>query len=153
YSPILAPAANTGQTIHDFNNVPIEVNPFSATSYANVPLIVPVIPAGSQGVLAFSLTPPPDVHGDSTYSYYASLGDPYGQGDTGAPSSAVVTDLVNGAKSYAETNLGVSISPQVLSQMTTYATAQLNQDLSDGEQALLISAQGGSIFFSTSQLS
>jgi len=152
-SSVLAPPATAGQVIHDFADVHVEVAPYSTTSFTNVPLLVPVIPAGSQGVLMFSITPPPGTHGGATYTYSAYLGDPYGQGSDGSASASVVADLVSGAQTFAETFLGVKLSSQNLASMTAYATAQLAQELSEGKEALLESAQGEPIFFSTAQLS
>ena len=151
-SPVLTPPAKSGQVLHDFTYVPIEVSPYSTSGDTNVPLLVPVIPAGSQGVLTFSLTPPSGLHGASNYTFMANLGDPDSMASDGSPTAAAVSNLVSGAQSYAQTNLGVKLSQANLADVTTYATAQLQQVVSLGKQSLLESAQGESIFFSTPQL-
>jgi CSLREA domain-containing protein len=152
-SPVLPPPPATGQAITDWTNVPVEVGPYSTTGTTNVPLLVPVIPAGSQGVLRFSLTPPAGSgHGD-TFTFSASLGDPYAITPGGAVDPTVLSELVAGAQTYAQTNLGVTLTAGALAQMSTYGASQLQQVEAMGETALVSSAQGRPIFFDTAQLS
>ncbi len=152
-SPVLAPPAATGQAITDWTNVPVEVSPYATTAATNVPLLVPVIPAGSQGILRFSLTAPvSSKHGD-TFTFSATLGDPYGISPGGAVDPTVLSELVAGAQNYAQTNLGVTLTPTALSQMSAYVAGQLQQVETKGETALVSSAQGRPVFFDTAQLS
>jgi CSLREA domain-containing protein len=153
YSPVLPPPPITGQVISDWTRVPLEVDPSTATGFTNVPLIIPVIPANSQSILFFSVTPPVSVAEGATYTFDASLGDPYGTGVDGAIDPAILSQYLAGAKNYMGSYLGATPSSAVLGKMSVYASKQLAQIVSDGEQALLSSATAQPVFFSNAQLS
>lgn len=152
-SILLSPPAASSQAIHDWTYVPLEVSPYSTAGFTNVPLLIPVVPARSQGVLMFTITPSSSAAEGSAYTFYAGVGDPYGSGPGGSVAADTVSQLVNGAQQYAQSSLGTTLSPQALAHMSTYATAQLAQEVSIGQQALLLSAGGQPVFFSTAQLS
>ncbi len=153
YSPVLPPPPITGQVISDWTRVPLEVDPSTAMGFTNVPLIIPVIPANSQSILFFSVTPPVSVAEGATYTFDASLGDPYGTGVDGAIDPAILSQYLAGAKNYMGSYLGATPSSAVLGKMSVYASEQLAQIVSDGEQALLSSGTAQPVFFSNAQLS
>jgi CSLREA domain-containing protein len=149
---IASPPAATGQIIHDWSNAPIQVTPYSVGGSTNVPLIIPVIPAGSQGALLFSTAPPIGADLTVPYNLYASLGDPYGTESGGQLSAASLAQFVAGAQSYAQTKLGVLLTAAQISKMSDYAAGQLANVVDSGEQALLQTQGGQPIFYSNSQL-
>ena len=132
--------------------MPVEVGPYSTAGYSNVSLIVPVIPAGSTGVLNFSMTPPAGTPEFTPYALDANLGSPYSTALDGTIDPAVLAGFVSGAQSYAQSNLGVTLTPAELASMSTYASGQLAREFAAGGQALLESAAGDPVFFSDSQL-
>jgi CSLREA domain-containing protein len=150
---VLPPPMAPGQATRDFTYVPVEVNPYSAAGFYNVPLIIPVIPAGSEAVLTFSMTPPENAAEATLYRFNANLGDPYGTSVSGALDANSLSQFVAGAQSYAQTYLGVTPSTEDVAKMSDYASAQLAGVVSVGEQALLDSAEGRPVFFSNAQLS
>jgi hypothetical protein len=99
--------------------------------FTNVPLLLPVVPAGFTGTLQIRLTLPSDA---ATSPLIADVGTPYF-----APSldPQVVATMVQGARDYAAANLGVTIPASLVPDMTDYVTTQLNNLVGDGRDALI----------------
>jgi CSLREA domain-containing protein len=151
-SPVPAPPSNSQQIITDFSVIPIDVIPESGGTNAEVPLLIPVIPAGSQGTFSFSVAPPANAAHGSKFTVDANIGSPLGQGSTGTVSATVLTNLVAAGQSVAQSKYNVTLSSQDLAAMKSYAATQLANEVAAGEQALLSSASAKPIFFSTAQL-
>jgi len=151
-SPVLAPPVATGQVVQDWTYVPLEVGPYSTTGFSNVPLIIPVLPAGSAGVLQFSIEAPAGTPEGTEYAIDAGLGNPYSTASNGVVDPAALAAFVAGAQSYAQNNLGVTLTSSELAQMSTYASTQLAQEVAAGGQAILQSSLGNPVLFSNSQL-
>lgn len=151
-SQVVAPPAAAEQVIGDWTTVPLEVTPYATTGATNVPLMIPVIPAGSQAVLRFSITPPVGTPHGSPYRITAELGTPYAIAPAATVVPASLAAFVAGAQDYAQTNLGVALSAADLARMSTYAASQLAAEVNEGGQALLASAAGRTAIFSSAQL-
>ena len=134
------PPAQPGQVATDWSQVPMYVTPGPSGGFVNVPLLLPIIPAGFTGSLKFSITVPTTLQHGAVIQLYAASGDPFLQ--VGGDPSALVSQLAAGAVVYAQENLrgSVSASNQALGQYI------LNQ-LQDGQAAARaqFSATSGSI--------
>jgi CSLREA domain-containing protein len=143
---VVSPPTTTGTVITDWSQVPVQVNP--TAGYVNVPLVIPVIPAGTQGVMQISLTPPATVAENATFSFNASIGKAYGTSPNGSVDAAALSQFVAGAQKYAQKHYALTLTAAEQAQLGTFATTQLAQMVTGGQQALAASAGGKSIFYS-----
>ena len=151
-TPLLAPPATNGQVLKDFSNLSITVDPKMTTDRANILLLLPVVPAGSSGTVAFSLTSPPTAAHGSSYTLNASVSAPFGLDSQGTIAANNMSGLLASAQDYALNTYGVTLTAQDLASMATYATSALANEIAAGQQALLLSGGGRPVLFSVSQL-
>jgi CSLREA domain-containing protein len=101
------PPAQPGQVAMDWSQVPMYVTPAVSGGFVNVPLLLPIVPAGYTGSLKFGLTVPTSLQHGDVMQLYAASGDPFLQ--VGGDPSALVSQLAAGAVAYAQQNLGGSV--------------------------------------------
>ncbi len=112
-------------------------------------MLLPIIPAGYTGSLRFAITVPTNLQHGQVFQLYGAAGDPLL--NVGADPSAVIGDFAAGAVSYAQQNLGGSVSASSTA-LDQYIATQL-QDAVDAARAQF-SASSGSVplVFSLGQL-
>jgi len=133
---ISPPLPQPGQVQTDWSTVPVAVRPFAQNGFLNVPLILPIVPAGFTGILEVTLMVPPNLGEGDVFELLALMGTPYLHPD---PDPQVIHDFSAGARDYAEHNLGVTIPSTLLPQLNSYITTQLLNILVSGQEALMSS--------------
>ena len=127
---VAPPPAQAGQVPTDWSQVPVYVAPGPSNGFVNVPLLLPLIPAGYTGTLRFAITIPTGLQHGEQFSLYGASGDPLIQ--IGADPSALVSQFAAGAADYAQQNLGVTVSA---------SNAALNQYIANQLQNALAAAR------------
>lgn len=145
-SPISKIRPLAGEPEFDWSAYPLELEPATTPDESIFALLVPIIPAGSSGVLAFSVTTPASFVG-TPVQMYPGLGTPYFSPD--GPDAddepdldpQVLQKLGDGAVAYATQVLNVSppLDPQVA---RAHVRAHLEDMLARGEEAWLESGGG-----------
>lgn len=132
--PVAPPPPQPGQAAIDWrDDVPLTVRP-DGIGRTNVPLVLPVVPAGFTGALPITITTPP---GAQDEALYAVIGKPYFDP---ALSPDTLEAFVAGARAYAERNLAVSVPAARLPELRQYVTGQLGLAVARGQDALTASA-------------
>ena len=131
---IAQPPSQPDQVLTDFSQAPLVVQPVAAGGYANVPLMLPIVPAGFTGVLQLALVAPPFQAAESTL--FLNIDTPY-FGPTLSPQ--IVSTLVQGAMAYAPVGLAVDIAPSVMPFLQQYVTNQLQLVVDRGRSAFVAS--------------
>lgn len=129
------PPAQPGQPFNDYSDVPVVATTDDATQFTNVPLLLPIVPAGFTGTLDFLVTPPSQLPEGQQFLLSALLGKPFFTGDT--PRPELVASMVAGAKLYAADHLGVPIPSTLDGTLTSYASNQLTLAVDEGRDALV----------------
>ncbi|HEX5229015.1 MAG TPA: right-handed parallel beta-helix repeat-containing protein [Bryobacteraceae bacterium] len=128
---VTPPPAQAGQVPTNWSQEPVYVTPGPSSGFVNVPLLLPIIPAGYTGMLRFAITIPTGLQHGEQFALYGATGDPLLQ--IGADPSALVSQLATGAVAYAQENLGVTVSA---------SNAALNQYIANQLQNALAAARG-----------
>ena len=146
YFSITPPPSQPGQTREDWRQVPVTVGVLGEVSqFIQVPLLLPVVPAGYTGTLQIGLTLPLSVPNSFLLT---SIGTPIlGPGLNGE----AVTGAVAGARTYLR-NLGVTVSPALEPDLEKYANRQLQQVIESGRTAFVTSLGTQPQVYSLSQL-
>ncbi len=132
---ITPPPAHDGQVATEWNRVPIDVFPDAETGGAtNIPLLLPIVPAGFTGALEMTLTFPTTAEPGETFLVLADLDRPLFNPSL---SPQAVDTFVRAAQAYAEQNLQVTIPPAVVPDLERYITDQLTSVVANGRGALL----------------
>ncbi len=150
------PPVQPGQTPIDWTNFPIEMQSIKMQSDEQtiVPLLVPVVPAGSTGVLEFLVTAHGDladqsvliIPGVSLPHWFEQDGDDADQNPD--LDQEVVNDLIAGAQSYAQRVLNVDPALFDSDVAEQYVRTQLETVVEAGAAAWVASGGG-----STSEVS
>lgn len=143
---IAPPPPQAGQIRTNWSQVPIIVQADAQQSFVNVPLLLPVVPAGFTGALQIVLTLPP---GAVESTFFANLGSPYFHP---ALDAQVVSSFVQGAQAYASQGLGVAISPALVPDLERYVTNQLQLVVSNGRNDLVTNLGTTPQVYSVAQL-
>lgn len=130
YFDIAPPPAQPDQIRVNWDQVGITADAGALGNFTNVPLLLPVVPAGFRGVLQFQLRLPTD---PSASTLFVDIGSPY---LNPALDPQIVTDMVQGARDYAPEGLGTTIPPAYVPAMEHYATNQLQALVDEGRVAL-----------------
>jgi len=147
---VQTPPAQAGQVSTDWTLVPRYVTPGTSTGIVNVPLILPIIPAGYSGSLRFTVTIPSDyVHGE-TMQVYVAPAEPLLQ--VGVDPSVVVSQMAAAAASYAQQNLGVTIPSSQIQLVNQYISNQLQSMVSAARTQFLATSGASPLVYSLSQL-
>jgi hypothetical protein len=127
------PPPQAGQARDDWSQVPVTVQTDEPSGFANVPLFLPVIPAGFTGSLQIELTPPED--GPLSSLILANFGDPIFNPDL---DPEVVSNGVAGAQAYLQ-GFDVTIPSALIPDLEQYATTQYQQVVERGRTAFIAS--------------
>jgi hypothetical protein len=127
---VAPPPAQADQIHLNWEQVDIVVDDGAQSGFTNVPLLLPVVPAGFRGVLQLQLNLPPN---PPASTFFVDIGSPYFN-----PSldPQVVTDMVQGARDFAPAGLGTTIPSSFVPAMEQYATGQLEALVAEGRAAL-----------------
>lgn len=147
FAEIPPPPPQAGQVPTDWSQVPIAVFAGTSDGVTNVPLLLPVVPAGFSGILRIGLTASPTAQNATMLAaigeaFFNPLLDPQ-----------IVADAVAGARAYAQQNLGVTIPPALVPDLERYATTQLESAVALGRQAVITSFGSPPQVYSQAQLS
>jgi len=132
--PLAPPPPQTGQVLSDPTLAPLYVQPGPELGVVNVPLLIPVIPAGSSGALQITLTIPSTAAHGSTFTLSASAGNP---SMNPALDPTVLSQAVTGAEDYAQNILGLTIPASQIQGLNQYATNQYQNAVAAGRAALV----------------
>ncbi len=127
-------------------DVPITVTTGAPEGFTNVPLLLPVIPAGFSGILQIQLTL---FQNAPVGRLVADVGSPF---FTPTPDPQVVATMVQGARDYAASEFQVTIPSSLDGELSDYVTAQLEQVVADGRAALIDDVGASSQVYSLAQL-
>jgi hypothetical protein len=142
---IAQPPAQSGQVLTDFSQVPTTVSAGGTGGYNNLPLLLPIVPAGSSGSLQISLDIPPDAEASTLFvSFDTPLFNP-------TVAASIVTALANGAIAYAPVGFAVTIPSSLEPAIEAYIRTQLDLAVTRGRQAL-VSGIGRPIVYSPAQM-
>ncbi len=144
------PPPQAGQIATDWSLAPLYVLPGPGSGFVNVPLLVPVIPAGYTGELRFVLAIPGTFTEGSSFTFFASNGDPLLQ--PGSEPSVVVGPMAAGAVDYARANLGVTIPPAENAALVQYVANQLQNSVANGRAAFSSSSGATALVYSLGQM-
>ena len=135
---IAQPPAQPDQRLTDFSQVPVTVQAGTG-GYTNVPLMLPVVPAGFTGTLQIVVGPLTAPTAASTF--FANIDTPYFNATL---SPKVVSALVQGAMAYAPLGFHVDISPTLVPGLEQYVSNQL-QLLVDRGRSEFVASLGTSL--------
>jgi len=143
---IAQPPPQPDQRLTDFSQVPVTVQADAQDSYTNVPLLLPVVPAGFTGTLQIVLRLPPDA---AASTLFVSIDTPYFS-PTLKPK--VVSSLVLGAVAYAQQGFHVAIPSALIPDLEQYVRNQLQLVVDNGRAAFVASLGETQQVYSLSQL-
>jgi CSLREA domain-containing protein len=148
FFPIMPPPFNSMQAVTDWTGAAFQT--LAATpDYLNVPLFLPVIPAGYTGSLNIELElPPSEAHGD-TFLMQVGPGDIFFNPGL---DPVIAGQFVSSAQDYSATVLGVTIPPALSSKLSTYAASQLQAVVTNGRNDLINNLGVESDVYSLAQL-
>lgn len=143
---IAPPPSQAGQVRSDWSGVPIDVLPDAQNGgVTNIPLLLPVVPAGFTGVLELTLTPPSSGQSELVAAIDPPLFNPN-------LDSRDVNSFVQEVQTYAQENLGVTIHPELVPNLEQYLRTQLLNVVTNGRQVLTASAGSQIQVYSLAQL-
>jgi hypothetical protein len=140
------PPAQPGQVRDNFTQVPVTVDVLGGNGgFTQIPLLLPVVPAGYTGILQIGLTLPP---GAQDNMLVTSIGDPFF--NPGLDPQAV-NDNVAGVRAYLQ-RLGVTVPAALVPDLNQYATNQFQRLVESGRAAMTSSLGTQVEVYSMSQL-
>ena len=131
---VAAPPAQPGQPFNDYGDVPLEVTAPVASDQVDIPLLIPIVPAGFTGLLAFTLTPPAGTSG-TEFTVEAFIGTPWFAHGTVRPD--VVAEAATRARQFAADRLGVMAGPELDPALIAYETAALGLAVASSRDELV----------------
>ncbi|HVO88982.1 MAG TPA: choice-of-anchor Q domain-containing protein [Casimicrobiaceae bacterium] len=144
---IAQPPAQPDQRLTDFRRVSPLVQSGGAGSYTNLPLLLPVVPAGFTGTLQLILNLPPVPTTASTF--YLNIDTPYLHPQ---PDAQIVAGLVQGVFAYAPRGFATTIAPALTPFITQYVANQLQLVADRGRVAFVTSLGNAPQVYSLAQL-
>ncbi len=141
------PPSQPDQVLTDFSQVPLIVQPVSPNGYTNVPLVLPIVPAGFTGMLQIVLVAP-SVPGTGS-TLFLNIDTPYFRPTL---NPQVVSELVQGALAYAPVGFHVDIAPSLVPFLQQYVSSQLQLVVDRGRSAFVASLGTLPLIYSHSQL-
>ncbi len=130
---LAVPPPQAGQLAVDWSLQSLEVD-VGANGATNVPLLLPIVPAGFCGTLEITLTLPPTTSHGAEFTSLAALGEPL---LTPLPNPAAIATSVEGARAYADANFDYTLPETLTPALTAYAQAQLAAIVADGRTQLI----------------
>jgi CSLREA domain-containing protein len=146
--PITSPPAQSGQVVTDWTAVPLYATPGPSLGVVNVPLLLPIIPAGSSHVLEFKVFISSAFTEGQTIAFYATGGSPY-MNPTLDP--ALLSQMTANAIAYAQANLGVTVSSSKTAAISAYIANQYQLAVSTGRTAYAASLGSQPLIFSQNE--
>jgi CSLREA domain-containing protein/uncharacterized repeat protein (TIGR01451 family) len=142
------PPPHVGQVTTDWSQAAFNEVSTNQPDLTFIPLLMPVVPAGFTGTLQLTLTPLTGAEGDRFEIPYG-IHSPYFKPDL---DPQIISEFVDGALTYAQQNLGVTIAATVIPTMQQYISAQLESEVAQGRNAWLASAGTQPEFYSLAHL-
>ena len=139
------PPPQPGQVRDDWSQAPVAVLLDAQSGFINIPLLLPVVPAGFTGILQIGLTLP---IGAQDNSLLTAIGEPLF--NPGLDPTAV-SNAVAGARAYLESS-GVTVSPALNAELEQYASNQLRLVVENGRPAFVASLGTQVQIYSMAQL-
>jgi hypothetical protein len=130
-SPIAPPPPQAGQVPTDWSGVPIGSVPDEVSGLTFIPLLLPVVPAGSTGMLWFTVTALPETE-RQTFHILSGIGRSSLQPEL---DPQIMRDAIARARLNAESNLGVAVPPELDFDLEQYLTGQLQGVVARGRDA------------------
>ena len=131
---VAAPPEQPGQPFNDYRDVPIEVRAAVASDQVDVPLLIPIVPAGFTGLLSFSLTVPAGTN-RTAFDVEALMGTPWFTNGTVRPD--VVAEAAARARQVAADRLGVVAGPELDPTLIAYETAALDLAVASAREEMV----------------
>lgn len=116
--------------------------------FTMIPLLLPVVPAGSTQVLEFTITAPQELDGQN-FQILFGVKPPYFRP---ALDAQIVDEFIETARTYAEQQLGATIPPALVPAMKQYLTTQLQSEVTRGRDALIANVSANFEIYSLSHL-
>jgi hypothetical protein len=142
---IAQPPAQPDQRLTDFSQVPVTVQADAQNTYTNLPLLLPVVPAGFTGMLQIELEPPPT----TASTLFVNIDTPYFK-----PSldPQIVSSLVQGAVAYAPVGFNVTIPSALVPGLEQYVRNQLQLVVDRGRSVFVATLGSTPLIYSHAQL-
>jgi len=145
---IIPPPPQAGQVPTDWSQAAFNELSSDRPGFTFIPLLLPVVPAGFTGTLKFTVTSETGVEGQP-FEILFGIHPPYFKPDI---DPQIVNGYIDGARAYAQQNLGVTIPVSVIPAMDRYITAQLQAEVAQGRTAWAASAGTTSDVYSVAHL-
>jgi len=142
---ITPPPAQAGEVRPDWNFVPAVVALPGQTRFLQLPLFLPLVPAGYSGILRISLRIPPSRE-------EAILVAAPGNSEFTDSGTTFVTNAVTGAQGYLQQVFGISVPAAVVPQLQQYATTQFQLLIENGRNVFATSIGTRPLIYSLAQL-
>ncbi len=131
--PIVPPPFNPQQALTNWTGVPVQVQT-PQPGNLNLPLFIPVIPAGYTGAVNIEMELPPGaMHGD-TFTIELGAGNAFFDP---ALDPNIVSQFVSDAQTYSAANFGVTIPASLTPSLTSYVSTQLQTVVTNGRNVLV----------------
>lgn len=127
--PLATPPSHDGQLSPDWILQPVDVET-GANGATNIPLLLPIVPAGFSGTLPILLTLPAGAPHGAEFTTLAALGEPL-------LAPAPITALVAGARAYAQATFDLALPDALAPALVAYAETQLAAVVEAGRGRLL----------------
>lgn len=146
--PIVPPPFNSSQALTNWTGVPVQVLA-PQPGELNLPLFIPVIPAGYTGTVNLQMELPPGAQHGDTFTVQLSAGNPFFDP---ALDPNVLSQFVSAAQTYSAANFGVTIPTSLGGSMTSYVSSQLQTAVTNGRNELIGNQGSESEVLSVSEL-
>ncbi len=143
---VTAPPSRAGQSRPDWAQVPVVAGGPPSARFLQMPLLLPLVPAGYSGILRVALTMP--VAAVDTFML-ASIGDPV---FAAGPSSGYVAQAVTGARGLLTQQFGLATPAALVPELIQYAAQQLTDVVTAGSGAYAASLGSAPAVYSIGQL-
>jgi CSLREA domain-containing protein len=144
--PLAPPPPQPDQVLTDFLQVPVTATAGVQGGYTNLPLLLPIVPAGFTGTLQIVILLPADAVASTLY---VSLDQPYYRPQLDA---SIVSQLAQSAIAYAQRAINVSIPPALIPGLQQYVSSQLGLVVQHGRSAFNASLGQAQQVYSVVQL-
>lgn len=146
---VTPPPPQAGQLPVDWLLQPVDVLTNAQGSITNIPLLLPVVPAGFTGSLTFKVTIPNTAQAGEFFTMVAAIGNPYFNPELSADT---VSALVQGAQAYAQTNMDVTLPPIVIPALEQYVRNQFQSMVNNSRSAIVTSHSSRPLVYSLAWL-
>jgi hypothetical protein len=144
---VTPPPPQPDQILVEYDQVPYIAQPVDG-GYINVPLVLPVVPAGFTGTLQLLLFIPQPAPTDVS-TLFVNIDTPYFNPTL---SSAAVSGLVQGAMGYSPIGFATTVDPALVPALQQYVANQLQLLVGNGRTAFVASLGTSPQVYSHAQL-